>query len=91
MEKLFVRDQKLRKYMKLLKESNIENKKQKLDSVWTIQKNIDSINTEVLIKITKKYGFPSVARTGGQFPVFLIFRHSLKYHNKKIEKLVSKI
>lgn len=52
--------------------------------------SLDRKNTEKLIAITKKYGFPGMKHLQHDIPVFLVFVHSDKKYFKEIRKLITK-
>jgi len=61
------------------------------DSIWNAIKINDVKNTERLIAITKKYGFPNNKRLG-VYPsrAYFIFVHSPRNYFKEIEELIEK-
>ncbi|WP_299900121.1 hypothetical protein [uncultured Aquimarina sp.] len=46
------------------------------DSLWNLQKQIDNQNTQRLLELTEKYGFPDPQRSGKPIPIWLIFQHA---------------
>lgn len=62
----------------------------KSDSLWKIQKKIDSANTERLIEITKNIGFPNTKRIKPSVAAWLIFQHSPKKYSKELKILLKK-
>lgn len=74
----------------LLKDRYSEYKR-KQDSLWNVIHEIDSINTNKLIKITKKYGFPSQERLKAyRAEAYFLFVHSDRTYFDEIRKLVNK-
>ena len=74
----------------ILKDRYSEYKRQK-DSLWVIIREIDSVNTNELIKITKKYGFPSQERLKTyRAEAYFLFVHSDKIYHDEIRKLINK-
>ena len=62
-----------------------------IDSVWSILKINDSLNTKLLIDLTKDYGFPNNRRLGVQrSKAYMIFTHTANYYKKEVEGLVNK-
>lgn len=60
------------------------------DSIYSLMEKIDLSNTEQLIFLTEKYGFPSKERLkASKACAYLIFVHSPKKHHSKIEKIIS--
>lgn len=62
----------------------------KYDSLWVLQSKVDSINTERLIEITKKYGFPNPDRLDEPIGTWVIFQHSPSFFFNKLEVLLKK-
>ncbi|MEJ6793204.1 MAG: hypothetical protein QNK89_10860 [Lacinutrix sp.] len=63
--------------------------KKSVDSIWSILKVNDSLNTKLLIDITKKYGFPNNKRLGvAQSKAYKIFSHAPRFYSKDVENLV---
>ncbi|SHJ47774.1 hypothetical protein [Aquimarina spongiae] len=58
------------------------------DSLWALQKQIDDSNTERLIEITEKYGFPYPNRINQPIAAWMIFHHSSKKYHQKIGPLL---
>ena len=70
-------------------ESNYSRRE--IDSVWTLQWEIDNRNTEKLIALTKEYGWISDERIAcPQLDIWLIFRHSQRKYADEISELVEK-
>ena len=66
--------------------SNISKKNQlNNDSLWVFQSKNDSINKEKFIRLTKKFGYPSLKRIGNQISVVLILHFTLE---KDFEQLL---
>ncbi len=61
-----------------------------VDIMYAHLSSNDDINTESLIALTKKYGFPGMDYLNHDVPVFLVFVHSDKKYFKQIRKLISK-
>ena len=60
------------------------------DSVLSMRKKIDSLNTEKLLFITKKYGFPSKDRLRAKkASAYLIFVHSHRDYYLTIKNLIN--
>ncbi len=60
-----------------------------IDSLWVIIKRNDSLNTKKLIKITKKYGFPSNQRLSVyKAKAYFIFVHTPRKFFKEVEQLI---
>lgn len=65
--------------------------KKKQDSLWKVIHKIDSINTNELIKITKKYGFPSQERLKThRAEAYFLFVHSDRIYHDEIRELINK-
>ncbi|WP_452221834.1 hypothetical protein [Lacinutrix salivirga] len=61
-----------------------------IDSLWLKINEIDNSNTDLLINLTKKYGFPNNKRTGVyKSKAYFIFVHSPKESFAEIEELIS--
>lgn len=59
-----------------------------LNTIGGYISNIDNHNTERLIKITRKYGFPNKDRIGESFMISLIFFHANKRYFDEIARLI---
>jgi hypothetical protein len=60
-----------------------------VDSIWSILKVNDSLNTKLLIDLTKTYGFPNNRRLGvQQSKAYIIFTHAPKAYFKDVTDLV---
>ena len=69
--------------------TNFKSYKKSIDSLWVIIKNNDSLNTKKLIKITRKYGFPSNQRLGVyKAKAYFIFVHTPRKFFKEVEQLI---
>ncbi len=84
-------DQKNRLLLRALKKQQLPDSiyKKKSDSIWAIQTPIDKKNTERLIEITKKYGFPRVSRLGAPIGVWIIFQHSAEEYREELSQLLA--
>lgn len=61
-----------------------------IDSIWNILKVNDSLNTKLLIDITKDYGFPNNRRLGvPRSKAYIIFTYTPKSYFKDVEDLVT--
>lgn len=68
---------------------NYDNYRKKFDSLVALMKESDITNTEKLIEITEKYGFPSAKRLGVyKSKAYMIFVHSPKFFHPQIESLI---
>lgn len=62
-----------------------------VDSIWSILKVNDSLNTKLLINITKDYGFPNNKRLGvPRSKAYIIFTHAPNFYFKEVRELVEK-
>ena len=65
--------------------------KSKKDSIINLMNNIDDANTEKLIELTRKYGFPNNKRLNEyKSKSYFIFVHSSQKFSKEIRKLILK-
>lgn len=63
--------------------------KHKKDSIWTVIKKNDEINTQQLIDITKKYDFPNNKRLGVyKSKAYWIFVHSPSTYFNEVRQLI---
>lgn len=70
--------------------NNYETYKQKQDSIWKVIKEVDNSNTEYLIALTKKYGFPSKKRLNAyRASAYLIFVHAAQKYYPELKTLIS--
>ena len=85
-------DQEGRLFLRALKKQQLPTPvyKRKRDSVWKLQTPIDKKNTERLIAITRKYGFPNIERLGAPVAAWLIFQHTPDEYRKEVSKLLAK-
>ncbi|MBZ9632639.1 hypothetical protein LB465_17815 [Salegentibacter sp. LM13S] len=60
------------------------------DSLWDIIDSLDLANTERLIEITEKYGFPNVDRIDAPIPAWLIFQHAPEENFEELKVLLKK-
>ncbi|GAA4273845.1 hypothetical protein U6A24_02110 [Aquimarina gracilis] len=67
-----------------------KKKPENWDSLWQLQEKIDNKNTERLIEITEKYGFPSPHRIDQPIAAWMIFQHSAKKYHKKLKPLLER-
>ncbi len=68
-----------------------DNYKKSFDSLIALMKESDITNTEKLIEITEKYGFPSAKRLGvNKSKAYMIFVHTPKIYYPRVESLVLK-
>lgn len=82
-QNMLMKDQYLRQMM-----SKIKFSKSQSDSIWELQKELDKENTEKLINITGKCGFPYPDRINAPIPLWLIFQHADLKHAEKIKLLL---
>lgn len=68
---------------------NSSNYKQENDSLWGIIDSIDLANTQRLIEITRKYGFPNVDRIDEPVPAWLIFQHAPEKFHGELKALLA--
>lgn len=67
---------------------NLINKS--VDSIWGVMKKNDVTNTEKLIDLVNKYGFPSNERLGvHKAKAYMIFVHSPSSYFNKIRELIN--
>ena len=65
--------------------------KREIDSVWTLQREIDNTNAEKLIELTKKQGWLSDEKIKcPNLNIWIIFRHSQKQYFEEISELIEK-
>lgn len=61
----------------------------KKDSLWEVIKKNDEVNTQQLIEITKKYGFPNNKRLGVyKAKAYWIFVHSPRVYFDEVRQLI---
>lgn len=84
------RDQENRLKIMNLKKDIDNNYLKTIDSLKAKQIEIDKENTYRLIRIIKKYGFPSTERIGKPIPIWLIFQHTPEEYKTKVHKLITK-
>lgn len=99
-KKLYYKDQKYRRILAMLEEyecipdsvnmPRLDNKTILARKIilHEILKPLDRKNTEKLIEITKKYGFPGMDYLHHDIPIFMIFVHSEKKYHQEIKKLI---
>lgn len=60
-----------------------------IDSIWSVLKVNDSLNTKLLIDITKDYGFPNNRRLGvPRSKAYKIFTHTPSVYFEEVKNLV---
>lgn len=76
----------------LLRSPHLLDKETQLavDVIYQQQSAIDDKNTERLIRLTKKYGFPGMKHLNHDVPVFLVFVHSKIKFYKEVRELIKK-
>lgn len=82
-------------YRKMIPDAFNENENQysrtQIDSLWSLQIEIDNQNTRKLIDLTKTYGWLSNERLNcKKLNVWLIFRHSQREYHSEISELIEK-
>lgn len=62
-----------------------------VDSIWSVLKVNDSLNTKLLIGLTNAYGFPNNKRLGvPKSKAYIVFTHAPKPYFTEVEALVNR-
>ncbi len=71
--------------------NKLEDYNKQIDSIWSVLKQNDSLNSRLLINLTKQYGFPNNKRLDVyRSKAYFLFVHAPKQHFEEITTLINK-